>query len=42
LMSKIKKMSVDGVDGKVTISLIGQEIELSGIEDAVKNCNISC
>ena len=42
LISKIKMMSVDGADGKVTISLIGQEIELSDIEDTVKNCNIGC
>ncbi len=42
LMDKIKEISVDGIDGKVTISLKGHEIELSEVQNAVNNCNIGC
>jgi len=42
LLNKIKEMSVNGIDGKVTISLKGQEIELSEVQNAVNSCNIGC
>lgn len=42
LMTKIKKISVNGIDGKVTISLKGQDIELAEVQNAVNSCNIGC
>lgn len=40
MLEKIEDKMVSGKNGKVTISLVGKEIEVSDIEKALEGCNL--
>ena len=40
VMDTIEEKSVGGIDGDVTISLIGSDIEVSDIESAMQECSL--